>query len=223
MLKLYVCLLVIFILGREPDLFNKNLVKSDFILLLLDYWFDNDRFTVLLESLCVTWWYYLSIIILHFSMIYQPVQRIYRQINKLTNSCRLWKRSRVLQVGIYAQALVGVLLYHQLCYSKICQGPKDKVLLLIGQAALSLSHRSFHFVGLYKRLSTRDLHFHQTNIKMFQNLVEKPESEGERVKGDPARDLGTVHHICVSHLKELQAISKSQVDLYIVLSILGPI
>lgn len=46
---------------------------------------------------------------------------------------------------------------------------------------------------------------------LFQNLVEKPESEGERVKGDPARDLGTLHHICVSHLKELQALSKTQV------------
>lgn len=55
---------------------------------------------------------------------------------------------------------------------------------------------------------------------MFQNLVEKPESEGERVKGDPARDLGTVHHICVSHLKELQAMSKTQVGLFIISRIL---
>jgi hypothetical protein len=31
------------------------------------------------------------------------------------------------------------------------------------------------------------------------------------MKGDPARDLGTLHHICCSHLKELQALSKEQV------------
>lgn len=49
---------------------------------------------------------------------------------------------------------------------------------------------------------------------MLQNLVEKPESEseGDRMKGDPARDLGTLHHICVSHLRELQALSKTQVS-----------
>ncbi|XP_046678395.1 ras GTPase-activating protein 1 isoform X4 [Homalodisca vitripennis] len=50
-------------------------------------------------------------------------------------------------------------------------------------------------------------------LDQLSNLVEKPESEGERVKGDPARDLGTLHHICVSHLKELQALSKTQTSL----------
>lgn len=50
-------------------------------------------------------------------------------------------------------------------------------------------------------------------LDQLSNLPEKPESEGERTKGDPARDLGTLHHICVSHLKELQALSKTQTTL----------
>ncbi|KAK9506674.1 hypothetical protein O3M35_008566 [Rhynocoris fuscipes] len=50
-------------------------------------------------------------------------------------------------------------------------------------------------------------------LDQLSNIPEKPESEGERGKGDPARDLGTLHHICVSHLKELQALSKTQVTL----------
>lgn len=48
-------------------------------------------------------------------------------------------------------------------------------------------------------------------IDLYQNVTEKPESEEIRQKGDPARDLGTLHHICCSHLKELQALSKEQV------------
>jgi len=47
-----------------------------------------------------------------------------------------------------------------------------------------------------------------------QNVAEKPESEGTdpRTKSasDTARDLATLHHICVSHLKELQVLSKTQ-------------
>ena len=46
--------------------------------------------------------------------------------------------------------------------------------------------------------------------------MEKPESEGADPRGkcgsDTARDLATLHHICVSHLKELQALSKTQVS-----------
>ncbi|XP_046400706.1 ras GTPase-activating protein 1 isoform X2 [Ischnura elegans] len=44
----------------------------------------------------------------------------------------------------------------------------------------------------------------------LSNITEKPDSEDGRIKGDPARDLGTLHHICVSHLKELQTLSKTQ-------------
>ncbi|KAJ9580394.1 hypothetical protein L9F63_003948 [Diploptera punctata] len=47
-------------------------------------------------------------------------------------------------------------------------------------------------------------------LDQLSNLTEKPESEENRIKGDPARDLGTLHHICVSHLKELQALGKTQ-------------
>ncbi|KAL1117878.1 hypothetical protein AAG570_004191 [Ranatra chinensis] len=50
-------------------------------------------------------------------------------------------------------------------------------------------------------------------LDQLSNVQEKPESEGERGRGDPARDLGTLHHICVSHLKELQALSKTQATL----------
>jgi Ras GTPase-activating protein 1 len=47
-------------------------------------------------------------------------------------------------------------------------------------------------------------------LDQLSNLTDKPEPEETRIKGDPARDLGTLHHICVSHLKELQALSKTQ-------------
>ncbi|XP_071447289.1 ras GTPase-activating protein 1 isoform X2 [Hetaerina americana] len=47
-------------------------------------------------------------------------------------------------------------------------------------------------------------------LDQLSNITEKPDSEDGRIKGDPARDLGTLHHICVSHLKELQTLSKTQ-------------
>jgi hypothetical protein len=31
------------------------------------------------------------------------------------------------------------------------------------------------------------------------------------IRGDPARDLGTLHHICVTHLKDLHVMAKSKV------------
>lgn len=47
-------------------------------------------------------------------------------------------------------------------------------------------------------------------------MTEKPDSEGTDPRNkscvsDTARDLATLHHICVSHLKELQVLSKTQV------------
>lgn len=36
---------------------------------------------------------------------------------------------------------------------------------------------------------------------------------------DTARDLATLHHICVTHLKELQVLSKSQVNEQVKLSL----
>ncbi|XP_014294601.1 ras GTPase-activating protein 1 [Halyomorpha halys] len=50
-------------------------------------------------------------------------------------------------------------------------------------------------------------------LDQLSNVTDKPESEGERGKGDPARDLGTLHHICVSHLKELQQLGKNHATL----------
>ncbi|XP_032666711.1 ras GTPase-activating protein 1 [Odontomachus brunneus] len=53
-------------------------------------------------------------------------------------------------------------------------------------------------------------------LDQLSNVAEKPESEGAdpRTKStyvsDTARDLATLHHICVSHLKELQVLSKTQ-------------
>ncbi|XP_059490373.1 ras GTPase-activating protein 1 isoform X3 [Neocloeon triangulifer] len=47
-------------------------------------------------------------------------------------------------------------------------------------------------------------------LDTLSNVTDKPEPEEARIKGDPARDLGTLHHICCSHLKELQALSKEQ-------------
>lgn len=55
--------------------------------------------------------------------------------------------------------------------------------------------------------------------KFLKNVTEKPDSENTDPRGkcssDTARDLATLHHICVSHLKELQALSKTQVNLSI--------
>nr|XP_018914787.1 PREDICTED: ras GTPase-activating protein 1-like isoform X2 [Bemisia tabaci] len=50
-------------------------------------------------------------------------------------------------------------------------------------------------------------------LDQLSNVVERPESEGDRQKGDPARDLGTLHHLCLTHIKELQTLSKTQTSL----------
>merc|ERR1719150_177975 len=42
----------------------------------------------------------------------------------------------------------------------------------------------------------------------LSSVRDKPYPDEDRVKGDPARDLATVHHICESHLTELVDISK---------------
>lgn len=52
-------------------------------------------------------------------------------------------------------------------------------------------------------------------LDQLSNVTEKPESEGADPRNrsyvsDTARDLATLHHICVSHLKELQVLSKTQ-------------
>ena len=45
----------------------------------------------------------------------------------------------------------------------------------------------------------------------LQSVREKPYPDEERVKGDPARDLATIHHLCEANLNELQNIAKIQV------------
>jgi Ras GTPase-activating protein 1 len=42
----------------------------------------------------------------------------------------------------------------------------------------------------------------------LSSVREKPYPDEDRVKGDPARDLATIHHICEGHLDELNDISK---------------
>merc|ERR1712029_351690 len=42
----------------------------------------------------------------------------------------------------------------------------------------------------------------------LSSVRDKPYPDEDRVKGDPARDLATVHHICESHLAELADTSK---------------
>ncbi len=57
---------------------------------------------------------------------------------------------------------------------------------------------------------------HRTNDErddwLRQNVKEKPEVWPEDgLRGDPARDLGTLHHICVTHIKDLHLMAKTKV------------
>merc|ERR1712051_379334 len=47
----------------------------------------------------------------------------------------------------------------------------------------------------------------------LSSVREKPYPDEERVKGDPARDLAIIHHLCETHLRELQDFTKAQPDL----------
>ena len=47
----------------------------------------------------------------------------------------------------------------------------------------------------------------------MQSVRERPYPDEDRVKGDPARDLATVHHICETHLPELIQISKTMASI----------
>ncbi len=46
-----------------------------------------------------------------------------------------------------------------------------------------------------------------------QSVRDRPYPDEDRVKGDPARDLATVHHICETHLPELIDISKTMASI----------
>ena len=56
-------------------------------------------------------------------------------------------------------------------------------------------------------------HFSSNYFFFFfeQSVREKPYPDEERVKGDPARDLATIHHLCEGSISELQNMAKSQV------------
>ena len=44
----------------------------------------------------------------------------------------------------------------------------------------------------------------------LSSVREKPYPDEERVKGDPARDLATVHHLCEGNLTDLQTIARTK-------------
>ncbi|KAI5724779.1 hypothetical protein M8J77_007067 [Diaphorina citri] len=51
-------------------------------------------------------------------------------------------------------------------------------------------------------------------LDQLSNVSEKPvTAEADKLKGDVGRDLATLHHICVTHLKELQTLSRTQTSL----------
>ncbi len=50
------------------------------------------------------------------------------------------------------------------------------------------------------------------NLAWLQSVREKPYPDEERVKGDPARDLAIVHHLCESNLSQLKNFAKSLVS-----------
>ena len=56
--------------------------------------------------------------------------------------------------------------------------------------------------------------FRNDNILDFfsQSVREKPYPDEERVKGDPARDLAIVHHLCETSLSDLQNFARSVVS-----------
>ena len=45
----------------------------------------------------------------------------------------------------------------------------------------------------------------------FQSVRERPYPDEERVKGDPARDLATIHHLCETNVNDLSTVGNSQV------------
>ncbi|XP_040572741.1 ras GTPase-activating protein 1 isoform X2 [Lepeophtheirus salmonis] len=57
----------------------------------------------------------------------------------------------------------------------------------------------------------------------LSSVREKPYPDEERVKGDPARDLANIHHLCETHLEELKAYGNIKIikSLIIVTEMLG--
>jgi len=47
----------------------------------------------------------------------------------------------------------------------------------------------------------------------LSSVREKPYPDEERVKGDPARDLATIHQLCEANLGQLQTLARSQVGI----------
>lgn len=50
-------------------------------------------------------------------------------------------------------------------------------------------------------------------LDQLSNVTEKPESDLKLTRVDMARDLATIHHICVTHLPELQALARTNASM----------
>jgi hypothetical protein len=54
-------------------------------------------------------------------------------------------------------------------------------------------------------------------LYFFQSVRERPYPDEERVKGDAGRDLAIIHHLCETHILDLQSMAKTQVTFYLLL------
>ena len=78
---------------------------------------------------------------------------------------------------------------------------KERMVVFLDHLSVRLTRcPSSHFVSFTLNVSV-------------QSVREKPYPDEERVKGDPARDLATIHHLCEGSIIELQNMAKSQVSL----------
>jgi hypothetical protein len=53
--------------------------------------------------------------------------------------------------------------------------------------------------------------FYNSILYFFQSVRERPYPDEERVKGDAGRDLAIIHHLCETHILDLQSMAKTQV------------
>ena len=96
-------------------------------------------------------------------------------------------------------------------------GVKESYMEVVNPFILKNKERMVVFLDhLSVRCPQYDIWFllHATIKFLFfsdQSVREKPYPDEERVKGDPARDLATIHHLCEGSITELQNMAKSQV------------
>ena len=64
---------------------------------------------------------------------------------------------------------------------------------------------------IYFLIQIYDDHLSNSIFHTFQSVREKPYPDEERVKGDPARDLAIVHHLCEANLQDLHSFARNNV------------